>query len=79
MTTNVEAVGDRIRCGHCGSRFEPTVLKQLCPVCRTPAPGAMHHHHSVMDSDERMLYIVAIATLTNLLALGLLAALLLSH
>ncbi len=75
---DVAAATGRMPCSHCGSRYAPALVKHRCPVCRTPAPGATRPRTAALDSDDRMLLIVALATVTNVVVLAVLAAYLLS-
>ena len=76
--TGVGASSGRVPCAHCGSRYAPALVKHRCPVCRTPAQGVVQLRHAALDSDDRMLLIVALATVTNIVVLAVLAAYLLS-
>jgi hypothetical protein len=78
MTIGSDIGAERLRCVHCGAHYAPTLVKQRCPVCRTPAPGATHIHQTTPDTDDHMPLIVALATVTNLLVLAILAAYLIS-
>ncbi|MCW2688841.1 MAG: hypothetical protein JWR37_3731 [Mycobacterium sp.] len=78
MTTGPDIGADRLRCVHCGAHYAPALVKQRCPVCRTPARGPTHIHQTTRDTDDHMPLIVALATVTNLLVLAILAAYLIS-
>jgi hypothetical protein len=67
----------RIVCARCSSAYLPRLVHFACPVCRTPAPGAPVPRPGLRD-DDRLLLIVALATLANLILLGVLAAAVLS-
>ena len=76
-TTDAAPAPGRIACGRCGSAYLPGLVRHACPVCRTPAPGAPVARRGLRD-DDRLLLIVALATLANLLLLGILSAAVLS-
>lgn len=67
----------RTVCVICGAPYLARLTDGACPVCATPAPaGTVGLRRPVLpDGDDRLLAIVAFATLANVLLLGLLAVL----
>ena len=63
----------RISCPHCGAAYPPRLVQGVCPVCRTPAPGLQPKRREPLRDDDRLVLIVALATLANLIVLGILA------
>lgn len=63
----------RLPCRHCGARYDATLVKQSCPVCRTPVNSALSSLGGARTEDTRMLLIVAMATVANVLVLAVLA------
>lgn len=70
----------RVACATCRAPYLPRLTDGTCPVCDTPAPAgtAGLRRAFLPDPDDRLLAIVAVATLANVLLLGLLAALVVS-
>ena len=70
---------ERIRCDRCGANFAPKLTRWTCPVCDAAPEGlvAASRLSAWNDSDNRLLAIVAAATIGNVLLLGVLAALVL--
>ena len=80
MSLSVTAPADqaRIQCPHCDAHYQPQLVQWACPVCRTPAPGLRPPRRAPLRDDDRLILIVALATLANLVVLGILAAAVLS-
>ncbi len=73
----LDAAG-RVSCPHCAVAYRPSLTRAACPVCRTPAPGALATRRRSVGDDDRLLLIVAFATLANIIVLGVLALAVLS-
>ena len=71
-------LSQRIACPHCAAHYQPQLVKWACPVCRTPAPGVRPARRAPLRDDDRLILIVALATLANLVVLGILAVAVLS-
>lgn len=75
MTTALLVQG-QVRCETCTAPYRPRLTAGTCPVCDTPAPeGSMPRPRFAISPDDRMMLIVAVATVLNVVLLGLLAAL----
>jgi hypothetical protein len=69
-------VDGRIRCERCMAPYRPRLTNGTCPVCDTPPPaGTVRPRRLAISPDDRLMAIVAVATVLNVLLLGLLAAL----
>jgi hypothetical protein len=72
-----------VRCETCAARYRPRLTAGTCPVCDTPAPQdeapARRLAGRFRDPDDRMIAIVLFATVLNVLLLGLLTTLVVSH
>ncbi|MGB8651351.1 MAG: hypothetical protein WCD35_11880 [Mycobacteriales bacterium] len=66
------STAERTVCVRCTAPYLPTLTRHRCPVCDTPAPGPAPRRRAWDDPDDRMLAIVALATLANVLLLALL-------
>ncbi len=62
----------RVVCPRCSAEYLPRLVQWACPVCRTPSPG-QHARRPPLREDDRLLLIVALATIANIIVLGLLA------
>lgn len=62
-----------VTCRTCTAPYRPWLTGWTCPVCDTPAPGAEEHRGRGLTDDDRLLAIVAFATIANVVLLGLLA------
>lgn len=73
----------QVRCETCSAPYRPRLTGATCPVCDTPAPEGDVPVRRVLgrfsDPDDRMIAIVLLATVLNVLLLGLLTALVVSH
>lgn len=63
---------DRTVCIRCTAPYLPRLTRHRCPVCDTPAPGDLPRPRAWEDPDDRLLAIVAAATLANVLLLAIL-------
>lgn len=69
-------VQGQVRCETCNAPYRPRLTAGTCPVCDTAAPeGSVRRSRFAVSPDDRLMGIVAIATVLNVLLLGLLAAL----
>jgi hypothetical protein len=65
---------DAVRCATCNAPYRPRLTAGSCPVCDTPAPeGSVRGSRFTISPDDRLMGIVVVATLLNVLLLGLLA------
>ena len=62
-----------VTCERCTAPYRPALTGWACPVCDTPAPGAEERVGRGLSDDDRLLAIVALATIANVVLLGLLA------
>jgi hypothetical protein len=69
---------DRISCVRCTAPYLPSLTRHRCPVCDTPAPGDAPLIRAWDDPDDRLMAIVALATLANVLLLAILSLAVLS-
>jgi hypothetical protein len=67
----------RVTCERCEAPFDPSLTSHRCPVCDQPAPGPARPGRAWDDPDDRLLAIVAAATIANALLLAVLAVLVL--
>jgi hypothetical protein len=65
-------VNDRVLCGRCGAPYAPSLTRHRCPLCDTAAPGGLPAPRAWDDPDDRLLAIVAAATIANVLLLAVL-------
>jgi hypothetical protein len=76
----VAQVAGQVRCERCRAPYRPKLTAGTCPVCDAPAPaGSYTAWHVGISPDDRLMAIVAIATILNIVLLGLLAALAVHH
>ncbi len=69
----------RVACPTCAAPYAPRLTDGRCPVCDTAAPGGAPLPRTLLpDPDDRLLAIVGVATIANVLLLGLLAVLVVS-
>jgi hypothetical protein len=71
------AAADRVTCHRCDAPFDPSLTRQRCPVCDQPASGPVRPGRAWDDPDDRLLAIVAAATIANALLLAVLTILVL--
>ena len=62
-----------VTCELCAAPYRPSLTDWACPVCDTPAPGGEARRGRGLSDDDRLLAIVAVATIANVVLLGLLA------
>jgi len=77
METVVEP-GGRIRCAACNAPYLPRLTAGSCPVCDAPAPQGSTRSwlpQLAKSEDDRLLTIVVVASVLNVILLGLLAVL----
>ena len=66
----------QVQCETCTAPYRPRLTDGSCPVCDTAAPeGSVRPSRFTLSADDRLLAIVVVATVLNVLLLGLLAAL----
>ena len=63
----------RVTCARCEAPYDPSLTRHRCPVCDQQAPGLARPGRAWDDPDDRLLAIVAAATIANVLLLALLA------
>lgn len=69
-------VEGQVRCATCNAPYRPRLTAGSCPVCDTAAPeDTVRRSRFAISADDRLMGIVAVATVLNVLLLGLLAAL----
>jgi hypothetical protein len=74
--TTALLVEGQVRCETCTAPYRPRLTDGTCPVCDAPAPeGSIRRPRVAISTDDRLMVIVAVATVLNVLLLGLLAAL----
>lgn len=66
------AAGERISCERCAAPYRPDLTRYRCPVCDARAPGEAPAPRVWEDPDDRLLAIVAAATIANVLLLAVL-------
>ncbi|MDT7538730.1 MAG: hypothetical protein QOI82_2315 [Actinomycetota bacterium] len=70
------AVDGQVRCEDCQAPYRPWLTGWTCPVCDAPPPeGVRARPRLALSPDDRLMAIVIVATMLNVLLLGLLAAL----
>lgn len=62
----------RITCERCEAPYDPSLTRGRCPVCDQAAPGGPVALRVWDDPDDRLLAIVAAATIANGLLLAVL-------
>ena len=72
MSTATEG---RVACVTCSAPYLPALTGWSCPVCDEPAPDAASRRRLALSPDDRLLGIVIVASILNVLLLGILAAL----
>jgi hypothetical protein len=65
-------MSDRVVCVRCTAPYLPSLTRNRCPVCDSPAPGDQPPARAWHDPDDRILAIVALATIANVLLLAVL-------
>jgi hypothetical protein len=65
-------VSARITCSRCQAPYDPSLTLRRCPVCDLAAPGDPVALRVWDDPDDRLLAIVAMATIANVLLLAVL-------
>jgi len=66
-------VSERVTCTRCGAPYRPHLTRHRCPVCDTTAPGPVPSPRVWDDPDDRLLAIVALATIANVLLLAVIS------
>lgn len=69
---------DRVVCTRCTAPYLAALTHHRCPVCDTPRPGHTRTLRAWDDPDDRLLAIVALATIANVLLLAVLTLVVLS-
>lgn len=60
----------RTTCVRCTAPYLASLTRHRCPVCDTPAPGHAPQPRAWDDPDDRLLFVVVLATLANVLLLA---------
>ena len=63
---------ERVTCERCSAPYAPSLTRHRCPVCDQAAPGDAVARRAWDDPDDRLLAIVAMATIANVLLLAVL-------
>jgi len=63
---------NRITCERCEAPYDPSLTRRRCPVCDQQAPGGALALRAWDDPDDRLIAIVAAATIANVLLLAVL-------
>jgi hypothetical protein len=71
MTARTKTI-DRTVCATCTAPYLASLTRYRCPVCDTPTPGQARRVRGWDDPDDRLLAIVALATIANVLLLAVL-------
>ena len=69
---------DRITCLRCRAPYAPSLTRNRCPVCDTPASDDVAVGRAWDDPDDRLMAIVIAATFANVLLLAILTLVVLS-
>lgn len=69
---------ERITCTRCTAPYAPSLTRNRCPVCDTPATDEVAAVRAWDDPDDRMMAIVIAATFANVLLLAILTLVVLS-
>lgn len=68
-------IAERVICATCSAPYRDNLTDWACPVCDTPSPGKPRRGQRRFDDpDDRLLAIVGLATIANVVLLGVLAA-----
>ena len=78
MKTRDRTAEERTTCPRCTAPYLARLTDHRCPVCDTPTPDHVRTPRAWDDPDDRLLAIVALATLANVLLLAVLALVVLS-
>jgi hypothetical protein len=63
-------MSERLVCVRCTAPYLPSLTRHRCPVCDSPAPDGPPGARAWSDPDDRLLAIVALATIANVLLLA---------
>lgn len=69
---------ERTVCARCTAPYLASLTRYRCPVCDTATPGRTRRPRAWDDADDRLLAIVALATIANVLLLAVLSLVVLS-
>ena len=69
---------ERTVCTRCTAPYLASLTGHRCPVCDTPVPGEAPRPRVWDDPDDRLMAIVAAATLANVLLLAVLTLIVLN-
>ncbi len=69
---------ERTVCVRCTAPYLASLTRYRCPVCDTATPGHLSRVRGWADPDDRLLAIVAFATIANVLLLAVLSLVVLS-
>ena len=69
---------ERTVCVRCTAPYLASLTGYRCPVCDLPTPGHTSRARGWADPDDRLLAIVALATIANVLLLAVLTLVVLS-
>lgn len=64
---------ERTVCPRCTAPYLAALTRYRCPVCNTPTPGETSRGSKWEDPDDRLLAIVALATIANVILLAVLS------
>jgi hypothetical protein len=66
-------VKERVDCPRCRAPYRPDLTRYRCPLCDTVAPGEIPAPRVWDDPADRLLAIVAMATIANVLLLAVIS------
>lgn len=69
----MRAQEQRTTCVRCTAPYLAPLTRWRCPVCDTPTPGHAPRPRAWDDPDDRLLFVVVLATLANVALLAALA------
>jgi hypothetical protein len=69
---------ERTVCARCSAPYLAALTRYRCPVCDAATPGHVPRLRGWDDADDRLLAIVALATIANVLLLAVLSLVVLS-
>jgi hypothetical protein len=78
MRARTGAVPERTTCTRCTAPYLGSLTRYRCPVCDTPTPGHVAVRRAWDDPDDRLLFIIVLATIANVLLLAALTLLVLN-
>ncbi|MCW2598218.1 MAG: hypothetical protein JWM02_47 [Frankiales bacterium] len=69
---------ERTVCVRCTAPYLASLTRYRCPVCDSPTPGHTRRTRAWEDPDDRLMAVVALATIGNVLLLAVLTVFVLS-